>query len=173
MSYDRCVKHGLMRCAMCSRPGGSTTPMVATPKSVGPIVVNTTSPDFNPEDLLSSPSPTVTQVPEGPDKQALEAMERNRAIAAAPAVEPLAANPVAEEIKFADTLANEQNNEQNTNINPIVRAAEEYALAQKRVELFALQHAELAAKLRELEAQTVEAQGDRDIKKAVLQKLVS
>ena len=134
--YERCSKHGLMRCAMCDRP-----------QAVAAIPKTDAAP---PAELLDGP--TVTEVPVIENKEAEE--------------------------RFWDAVTYPepafQVQEKNTRSpNPIVDAAEDYSRAQRAAEIAMRRVETLKLELQQAENAATDAAADRDIKKQVLQKLVS
>ena len=175
-TMDRCEKHKLMRCAICMRPAASLSP--------APLVVNVPAgSSFSPEDALDGPQqPNVqTSAPEV-DKQALEAIERNKAIGLAGST--IVTDTVIEESfpwpnpktsagVFHPDPPFQVQPRGTVESNPIVNAAAIYAEAQKRVEATVRQIANLKLQLENAETMQAEAVADRDVKKSVLQKLVA
>lgn len=76
MDYVRCSAHGLMNCMLCS----AAKPAVPKAAVEGAIVVTQRPPGWSPEDELSGSSASSVAIPDGPDKQALEAIERQKEI---------------------------------------------------------------------------------------------
>ncbi len=184
MSYERCTEHGLMRCVMCAvKPTGVSTPApvvaVSTPAPVLPA-------GFSPEDALDTPQarphdPNAPSVAAAPDKQAVEAIERQRAIAVARGELNELQKESRDILVTAHTMPGAIINVDGDpakariviSVDPIVNAAQEYASAQDRVEKVSKSLRELKVQVETAEEVLMRASQDRDMKKQVLQKLVS
>ena len=158
--YTRCTLHGLLRCAMCSRPAAHVPPAAQPPA-----------------EILDGPG--ASAAPVAIDKQAQEAIERNKEIKAA------------EEGDFVDTSAYEeyerskkviqsseesvvkQSGRSESIVNPVVAAAKEYSDAQTKVLTSIREVDNLRLRLQQAENAYKDAEADREIKKSVLQKLVA
>ena len=192
MGYERCEKHNLMGCAMCNpRARGAvvTAALLVPPPTAA----------WSPEDALDSPLVAVSDTQEQvPDKQALEAMERqkeiqkkNAELEAAGTLEVPTAMMIDSDLERLKAEKTEllRKLEQPGSVvevdgdptktalpvvapNPIVRAAEEYTKAQAHVTASAANIAVIRLRLAEAEGEYAEAVADRDLKKEVLQKLV-
>jgi hypothetical protein len=158
ISYDRCTAHRLLRCGVCASKGFNST-------SVAPV-------SAAPPELLDGPG--VSSEPIEIDKQAQEAIERNKEIYNLPLEEnltriyepALAARPVS-------VPASVQLPRVIDTPNPVVSAAKEYSEAQTNVLTRSREVDTLRLKLQQAENALKDAEGDREIKKAVLQKLVA
>ena len=175
--YARCAKHNLMRCGTCNRPPKVTAPAPAT--SVPAVGFD---PSFNLPEANTMVGGTVAVAP---DAQALEAMERNKAILMG------AESPVKEVVSNFPTLSLESSAEvidiykRNANAdspfvrvvtiqpNPIVTAAQEYAQAQVVAQMATRKVETLRLELQQAENAAADAIADRDVKKTVIAKLVA
>ena len=154
--YTRCTLHGLLRCAMCSRPAAHVPPAAQPPA-----------------EILDGPG--ASAAPVAIDKQAQEAIERNREIAEnvnGPIIlgpleltQPWAATPIPR--TQAQTIP------VIVDPNPVVAAAKEYSDAQTKVLTSIREVDNLRLRLQQAENAYKDAEADREIKKSVLQKLVA
>lgn len=169
--YARCTKHNLMRCGICNRPPKVTMPMLVT--SVPAV-------GFDPSDLLDKPA----EVLDGPgasapviDAQSQEAIERNRAIAAASnqSSESIMRNTVDDILADMrkQPLVTKERIERTLSPNPIVTAAQEYAQAQVVAQMAIRKVETLRLELQQAENAAADAIADRDVKKSIVAKLVA
>ena len=171
--YVRCTKHNLMRCGTCNRPPKVTAPAPAT--SVPAVGFD---PSFNLPEANTMVGGTVAVAP---DAQALEAIERNRAIQnniqqekskdyLVPAV--VWDSPAG--IKVIDDVVEKAAQELGVaRANPIVTAAQEYAQAQVVAQMATRKVETLRLELQQAENAAADAIADRDVKKTVIAKLVA
>ncbi|MGH7745459.1 MAG: hypothetical protein ACREQ5_11800 [Candidatus Dormibacteria bacterium] len=120
--------------------------------------------NWSPEDALDGPN-TATAVSEAPDKQALEAIERNKAIQAARGDDAVMHAPV-QLVEVAQKGANLVSD------NPIITMAHNFAAAEQKVTAKEKHLSMLGESLKIAQSELSDAVIERDQLKAALQRAI-